>query len=147
MDVPSNSIDAYFYTGHPGLQSISDQKYTILDRFEKLNKQYELDILEADYTHWEIDKTRVKREWYAYCVNKIRKITNIESRMDQYSISLYYINGGSYEESRTDAHEKTPSEKEYDLIIEKIANINTMENYYAKFISDETYKSIKQATD
>jgi hypothetical protein len=145
--VPSDFIDPDFLKGHAGLQSISDPDKTVLDRYDRILKQYTLDKQQDDTIHYDSNREKINKEWYSYCISRLKKITSIESRMDQYAVTLNYLASGSYEESRTDIHEKTEVEKEYDVTMKDISNLNDIENYYAKFISNETYKSIKKSAD
>lgn len=142
--LPAESMDPYFYTGHPALQSVYNPDQTIFDRFARIKKAYEADKSSPDYTRYEADKTTIKKDWSRYCVQNLRRITNIESRLDQYAITLYYMGGGSPKEVPT---ETFPNDTEYDIVTADLALLNDIEHYYAQFISNETYKSIKQSTD
>ena len=140
-------MDQDFYKGHAGLQSVSDPDKTIFDRYDRISKQYALDKQQNDTVHYSPDIEKINKEWYNYCISRLKKITSVESRMDQYAITLNYLSGGSYEERNISAHEKTQVEKDYAVTMDDINTLNDIENYYAKFIPNEVYKSIKKSAD
>ncbi len=74
----------------------------------------------------------------------MRKIINIETRLEQHSVALHYING---DQAGDTEHEMTSSEKSEQEASDAVSKLNDMSNYYAKFLSNETYKMIVSAAD
>lgn len=142
--IPAESIDAAFYQQHLSLMSVTEPSQNLFDRCARLEKQYAEDKQQRDETYYEADGEKLKREWLFYCINRIRKIVNIENRLEQHSIALHYINGN---QTNPPEHEMTPSEQAEQETLDAIGRLNDMSNYYAKFLSNETYKTITLSTD
>ncbi len=142
--IPAESINPVFYEQAPSLRSSANPDEDLFDRSARLKKQYELDRLQPDYSHYESDREKLKREWLLYCIAKVRKIKNIEARLDQHAVALIFING---EKSSTHEGDVTPIEKSLEQTYALISELDDISNYYAKFLSNETYRSILQGTD
>lgn len=117
------------------MTSISYPDQTLRDRFDKLYKDYLEDKQQSDYIHYEIDSRRVKKEWYNYCLLKLKKITGIKTRIKDTEECILLLNG-SNEEVMDQIRDKRYEESLAD-----------MSNYYSHFVSLDSYKYILQTVD
>lgn len=142
--VPAEAINPDFYQKHPTLLSVADPSQNLFDRVAKIKKQYDYDKQKPDYDYYEPDHVTVKKDWFLYCLKQSRKITNITTRLEQQSLTLHFLNG---ERPVDEESGPTDAEKAEQDIVNVVDTLNDMSNYYAKFLSNEAYRSIMQLSD
>jgi hypothetical protein len=133
MEKPVNFGNVLDLSNYP---SVSRNSQTLSRRFSILYKAYLNDKSTPDFSH-NINNTRqIKKEWVSYCKIQLKKVISIKARVRD--LELVLIN--NYPD-KIDDIELIIQDKKYE---EHLAD---MSNYYAKFISEEEYRSITNSMD
>ena len=119
------------------LESISKEGDSLKDRFDVAYKKYIREKKKPDYAYYDTkNPKKIQKWWYNNCINQLRRILNMQSRLSDLSQTAMALNPHKKKEINDIIREKG-----YE---EALAN---MSNYYSRFIPLETYKYLLRTTD
>jgi len=119
------------------LPSISKEKHSLENRFNIAYKKYVKDKSRPDYTYYNPKSSRkVLKWWYNSCINQLRRILNMQSRIADLNKITFILNPNKEHEINDIIRKKGYEETLAD-----------MSNYYSRFVPLETYKYLVRTTD
>lgn len=118
--------------------SYADQSSDLGLRFKKLYDVYSKDKDKPKISFYD-DKQKIDAYWERNCINTLRKIHNINARVEDLESAISAICDG-----------RKDTQKYFDLLVENRQykeKLAEMSNFYAKFISNYTYDIIVKTLD
>jgi hypothetical protein len=118
--------------------SYADQSSDLGLRFKKIYTAYLKDKDKPKSSFYDT-KQQLDNYWERNCINTLRKIHNINSRIEDLETAISIICDG-----------RKDTQKYFDLLVEKQQykdQLAEMSNFYAKFISNYTYDTITKTID
>jgi hypothetical protein len=116
------------------MKSAVSENATLNDRFNKLYEEYLKDKQQPDYAFYD-SNGKIDRWWASKCATKLRRIVSIRVRLRdvEHTILAMGIKPALVADSVREKHFE-----------ETLAD---MSNYYARFISLESYRQITNSVD
>jgi hypothetical protein len=115
--------------------SVSYKSQNLLQRYNKLYKEYLSDKEKPDSYHYKKSDADAK-DWKRYCNVKLRKIINIKTRL----VDIEHLLEKNYP-SQFDDIQKIIQDTKHE------ESLSDMSNYYARFVSSEAYDYLLQSSD
>jgi len=100
---------------------------------------YIKDHASPDYSYYKDDRVTLAAGWHTHCFFQLRRITSLQARVKDIENVIYSINNdGDFQDGELD---KMIRDKKFEDVLSE------MSNYYARFITQEDYKSIVETVD